>query len=806
MRKIKKPSKNIDAANSLIKATHSFINTNEENAIKAKDLTAIQQHSRNISGIVSDITEIFPDIELVIEIMTSLIISPNDMQNNGVYCKLSNFKLPVNIQNIIMDVSRTYINDEYDYLDKLDTIISETLYTKGSYVELNIPPSNIKKLLDTIKKAPKAGLEDIMSSSKPIFNTSISTYKEPKDSFIEFSDNPLNICSDILNDTMIKVGNEASLFNTEYNETTIALENMFIDNNGYGVMDDNDINYDKPIIKKIDSFNVIPVCAKNDPNKHYGYFIFLDDKGLPIKETTLTVDETVNIFKKVKHNIKGISKSTPTITNIDDIRRTFLGDKLNSYLKESKYNNLIDSNINIDNNLMLSIADTILNDSKLKIIFMPEELVSYYAINYRSNGTGESLLERTTVLASIRGIIMFTNLLSYIKSSTTTTEVTVDLDPEDPNFRKTSEMIMGNIMSNRQVSLPIGMLKADDFVDWSHKLGYSFNFKHPAAPDVNIDISENNVDISPIDSDLKEDIDKLLITSLYLTPEILDNSYSPDFATTVIANNLLLSKRVAKLQRKFNALITKDIRKKLLLDGSFKNKIKDILGSEIKSIKKYILKSNNPNVDKDVIKKIKDDVLIDWIANTVIKHLAIELPKPEVTDDSNSKDLLDDFIDEVDKITDILMSTDAIPDDLLGDFADKMDDAKAAIKVMLTKRYINENNILPELTNILTLDEDGNPNNNILEEFSTHIDVLTKLILPFVKDNNKAKEKLDEKIDKIDNPDEDEEDTSDAVDETNNDDTGDTTDDNNNDNEDTNNDDTVDNEDNTEEEDLNLEE
>lgn len=775
MRKMKKPSKNIDARNSLLKSAHGFINTDQNSSVKAKDLASIQQHSRNISGIVSDITEIFPDIELVIEIMTSLIISPNDMQNNGVYCKLNNFKLPVNVQNIIMDVSRTYINGEYDYLDKLDTIISETLYTQGSYVELNIPPSNIKKLLDTIKKTPTSGLEDIMSSSKPIFSESISTYKEPKDSPIEFSDNPLNICSDILNDTMIKVGNEASLFNTAYNETTIALESMFIDSNGYGVMDDTDIDYNKPIIKKMDSFNVIPVCAKNDPNKHYGYFIFLDDNGLPIKETTLTVDESVNIFKKVKHNIKGIAKDTPNISNIDDVRKIFLGNKLNSYLKESKYKNLIDSNIEIDNGLLLSIADTILSESKLKIIFMPEELVSYYAINYRSNGTGESLLERTTVLASIRGIILFTNLLSYIKSSTTTTEVNVDLDPEDPNFRKTSEMIMGNIISNRQVSLPIGMLKADDFVDWTHKLGYSFNFKHPSAPDVSIDIDEKSVDISPVDSDLKENIDKLLITSLYLTPEILDNSYSPDFATTVIANNLLLSKRVSKLQRKFNILITKDIRKKLLLDGKFKNKIKDILETEIKSIRKYILKSNNPNVDTEIIKKVSDDVLIEWLASTTIKHLVIELPKPEVTDDSNSKDLLDDFIDEIDKITDILMSTDAIPDDLIGDFGDKMDDAKAAIKVMLTKRYISENNILPELTNILTLDEDGNPNNNILEEFTSHIDVLTKLILPFVKDTNKTKKILDEKIDKLDNAedeaDEDNDNVEDNVEDNNDNDT-----------------------------------
>ena len=50
------------------------------------------------------------------------------------------------------------------------------------------------------------------------------------------------------------------------------------------------------------------------------------------------------------------------------------------------------------------------------------------------------------------------------------------------------------------------------------------------------------------DTELEEELDKRAIMALGLTPEIVDTGFSPEFATTVVANNVLLAKRVIRIQ------------------------------------------------------------------------------------------------------------------------------------------------------------------------------------------------------------------------------------------------------------------
>ena len=750
-------------------------------AIDLKDIHMIKKHNKQAMGMVDDVMDLFPDINLSIEIMTSLITAPNDMQITNLKYGFDNFSLPLDIQANVFDVIREHIDKEYKIKGKVDTIVRESLFTKGSYVELNIPSSNVLDLLKEVKtNRITKGIESIVD--KRISHNDLISSGTMRKGNLTITSDPLVACkSDVL-----KYGSKVALENKIYkttlseNKLTAALEASFKKEERILKLDGSTVTADKPIIKKIDSSKVIPVASKDNPKEHFGYFIVLDKHGNVLSDNNDDVNEENSSYSKKGNTVQGIvgrareliksrHGKTPVINNIDDVKNILLLEDLKDYLERSEFSSFVNTNVEIDDRLMNNILDYILNKVDVNILFIPEELVSYYAVNYRENGTGISLVEKVSTLISIRAIIMFTNILSFVKSSIVTTEVNTTLDPDDVNYRKSAEIIMEQVMQNRQVNLPIGIMKVDDLVDWIHKLGFSFNFKHPMLPDIDVEINEKSHEINPIDNELLSIIDKHIITTFYLTPEMVDNGYSPDFATTILANNLLLSKRVVMLQNIYNPQLTKDIRKKLKLDGRIKNKLIKVFTSNMSVIKRH-MKRVNPDIDPEDLKNAKDEDIVDWIITNTIDNLTISLPEPEATEDTNEKDIIENYSDMLNSTVDKIFSTDLIPSELSGELGDNLDNIKDIIKVILIRDFMNKHNIMPELNKILTLDEDGKPVINVLDQYNAYLESISKIILPFMKANKKFIKKTDEKIDNLDNEEDETDDNEDDSSTDNNDD------------------------------------
>jgi hypothetical protein len=702
-----------------------------------KNMVKLSKHASEQENLIDNIREIFPDIELAIELVTSLITTPNDMSKTNLIYSMDKFTLPTEIQSGILGIIDNYVDTTYNIKDKVDEIVEESLFTKGAYVELNIPPSNINEMLTKAKSNVKAGVEDILMNS-------IGLMGVYKDNVMSISSNP----SVLLKDEIEEIQTSIALETTLSDGLSPGLEALMVSDSGYGIMDETDISNDKPIIKKMSSTKVIPIVNSENPNKHYGYFIILNESGKKRKGSSRVKDSDNELINKVNTSLKSMTSKAPVLGDISDLREELVNNKLKKFIGKNLKTDLSKIEFDIDDDLLLDMADDIIHKSTINVLFVPTSLVSYYAINFRDNGMGESLLERLTVLMSMRAILLFTKLLSYIKSSVTTTDVKVDLDPDDPEYRKSMNAIMAEVIKNRQVSMPIGILNTDDLADWAHKLGFSFNFKHPGLPDVNIDIEEKANEINPIDDSLKEDIDKLIITSLYLTPEMIDNTYSPDFATIAVANNALLRKRINKLQNKYNILITKDVRKKLKVDGRFKSNLITYIKPAIKKIKSHIIK-NNSSLNVEAIKKASDEDLIEFVCIKIIDNIRVNLPVLETVESTNEADMVSNYTDLLDNVVDKLFSSNLIPSDYIGMLGDNLDDMKSLIKHTMLRRYIGDNNILPEFTKMFTLDEDGKPMFNLLTDFNTFNVALDSIITPFLKENKKLVEKLDKKQSKL---------------------------------------------------------
>jgi len=740
-RTIKEPVQYESLLPKIAKKTTAINKTVE--AVDFKKLVKLSDHGYGQENLVKNIQEIFPDIDLAIELVTSLVTSPNDMGTGGLTYKLSGFKLPTEAQSLISGMIDTYAENTYGLSDKLNEIVEESLFKKGAYVELNIPPKNISDMFKTIKSDISVGVESLLMSQGDY----IDSIKEDKDKIFKFTSNPSILAEDILNEKKANY-----IVNNTLSGESISpgLEALMIHDDHFGIMDDTDISSDKPIIKKMSPNKIIPITSQEDPSKHYGYFVLLKNKKKKQGKSSNPTSSD-GLIAKVNNSLKSMTQDAPTIEGLDGLRDVLIKTKLKGYLDNSPYKDFSDLQFELDDDIVLDMADSIISKTPIDILFLPTNLVSYYAINFRENGMGESLLERLSVLMSMRAMLVFTKMLSYIKSSVTTTDVKVDLDPDDPEYKKSMEAIMAEIVRNRQISMPIGILNVDDLTDWVHKLGFSFNFKHPGLPDVNIDIEEKANEINPIDETLKEDIDKLIITSLYLTPEMIDNGYSPEFATTIIANNILLRKRILKLQSKYEKLLTKDIQKKLKVDGKFKSMLRSALSDMLNSKMKRFLVNNNNDVNKEALKKASDDDIVEYMITRVIDSIQITLPKPEVTEETNVADMVDKYTELLDNVIDKLFSSDLIPSNYLGTIGDDLDDLKGLIKHTLLRRYIDENNVLPDFSKMFTLDEDGKPMFNLLTDFNVFGKSLDAIIIPFLKENEKMVSKFDKRRDKIGN-------------------------------------------------------
>ena len=109
---------------------------------------------------------------------------------------------------------------------------------------------------------------------------------------------------------------------------------------------------------------------------------------------------------------------------------------------------------------------------------------------------------------------------------------------------KDIEMATDLISKTRQQYFPLGANSAPELLDWIHRAGFELHFEgHPALPQTKFQFNTKNFDRTEPNADLDEGLRKQTYMAFGLSPELLDTGFDAEFAATVTANNILLSKR-----------------------------------------------------------------------------------------------------------------------------------------------------------------------------------------------------------------------------------------------------------------------
>lgn len=375
-----------------------------------------------------------------------------------------------------------------------------------------------------------------------------------------------------------------------------------------------------PLILHLPSESVIPVYIPGTPEEQIGFFVLVDADGNPVnrmnnndyyQELTARLNSNGNFPSAMLTKARSMMGGFPSVNaNQTDYSIRYYQEIVEADLLARLRNGYYGNGVALarrEEVYRIMLART-LAKQYTQLLFIPVELMTYFAFKYTPDGIGESLLDSMRVLNSMRAMLMFANLMAGIKNSIGRTQVNLSLDPDDPDPKKTIEVAAHEIVRSRQQYFPLGMNSPTDLVDWLQRSGFEFTFEgHPAVPQLKIDFAEKNSNYVKPDTDLAEGLDKRAIMATGLSPDNIDAAFHADFATSIVQNNILLSKRVIQYQDMFTPQLSDHARKVIHSSERLKNDLRKILEDNYEELlpDRHDIKKTDAQVD---FSKVEDGV------------------------------------------------------------------------------------------------------------------------------------------------------------------------------------------------------
>jgi hypothetical protein len=524
-----------------------------------------------------------------------------------------------------------------------------------------------------------------------------------------------------------------------------------------------------PLVLHLPSESVIPVYVPGCPEEHVGYFVLIDSDGNPVSKT-----ENVDYYQELSSRLNSngsfpsamLTKVRSMMQGFDFRNREHLDYSVRAYgymvendllarLRNGVYGNGV-ALAKREEVYRLMFARA-LAKQYTQLLFLPVELVTYFAFRYTDNGIGKSLMDDMKILNSLRSMVLFANVMSSLKNSIGRTEVKIKLDEHDPDPKKTIELAMHEIVRSRQQYFPLGMNSPTDLVDWLQRSGFEFVFEgHPGLPDVNVDFGQKSSQYPKPDTELENDLRKRAIMAVGLNPENVDNSFNAEFATSVVTNNILLSKRVIQIQEVFTAHLSGHIRKYIMNSETLLSDLREILDNNFKKLKvEALTETDATNHDtthvevNETNKEFSQKIIVTRFLNEFIRNLEITLPKPNSVTLENQLAALETYTKALDATLDAWISDKFFTTEMGGDVANQVNTVKEVLKAYFLRKWMAENGVMTELSKLTATSDEGGAAIDIFDVQTEHIAALTKSLTDFLSGLKPIKDKSNKEIEKI---------------------------------------------------------
>ena len=703
----------------------------------------IQTKRRNNKNII----ELFPDIELAIQILVSYILSPKKMTDTQLNFKLrKGFETAPAVTSAVLEVIKEYVNEEHDLEDNLADIVREALFNSGAYCLAVIPEAAVDEVINAdiiasysteeFSKHTERVLRDLTDpiylktdsfTAKPTGISSIATAQEwvnhlASNSFVRMTDNVrllhFNRVKDQIKNRLVEQSARRGKSVSQESLNKIGYLDLFRDrqasntSSNVTMLKERDETRRKSIGKsmvvRFPTQSVMPGVVPGNEKEHLFYLVLLDEDGKAFNiensdrqgtgvqsiHATGTANNNTPIQMAYRNLIQQQDSGVDS-AQLFNMYRDVMERQIYTAIKGTLYG----SNFEITNkeDIYFMMFNRALAGEKTNVLFVPKNQMTYFAFYYDEYGIGESLLDNLNTLSSLRAILLFSSVMAQSKQAIDVTKVGIQLDPNDQDPEKTIAMVQDSVLKLRQNYFPLGINNPVDLVNWIQRAGLQFEYtNNPLLPDIKISFENANLSHTLPDSNLEETLRKQTIQALGLSPEVIDSGFSPQFATTEINNNVLLAKRVAIYQKTLNRHVTNFVSQLTYNDQTLRAKLKQVL-QELKSD----FESGLTEEQRGEFTKNQEE-FTDAYLDSLSKALVIELPRPENTNLTALAQEFEIYRNGLDSVVDSVISSEIFTEDVTGVITNHIDSIKMVYKHHLLRAWCADNNYYPEAMGLST--------------------------------------------------------------------------------------------------------
>ena len=507
-----------------------------------------------------------------------------------------------------------------------------------------------------------------------------------------------------------------------------------------GRFDRDDTKVGHPVVFTPPPEAVIPVYEPGAPHIHVGYFIVLDETGNPL--STADYDDQ---FRSLQQNYRGASgnsgpygganNTATSYANYKDIANNILGDKDNSMTDPIEAANMYASIVETELAERLRNGDynekhTIAKATRVyrmmftracqamhtQLLYVPVEFMVYLAYDYKQNGVGKSLLEKTKAISSLRMINLMADSIASVKNSINYRKVDITLDPDDPSPMKTFEKHMDEFLRTTKSEFPIGQLSFTDITDSLQKAGVSVSLTgHPGVPETKMEVNTYNANYGKPDQEYSERLQKQNIMGLGIPPDSVNSATEMEFAKTVVTYNYL-SAKINIVRQEITCEHLSDFMRKYTRNSSV--------------LLKSIIDVIDRNREKlDLAHDLKEFSSKD-LATLFANYIEVSLPEPDTSKLETEVEAFNKYSEALDSFLKAFISEEICSSELVGqEVGQAMTGMVPIIKAHFQRKFLTKHNISPELFSLVATGEMHNENFDILEQHEAFV----KSIMPAMK-------------------------------------------------------------------------
>lgn len=520
----------------------------------------------------------------------------------------------------------------------------------------------------------------------------------------------------------------------------------------------------RPLILCLPPESVIPVINRGRPEDPVGYIVILDGDGVPLSRMT-----EVSQFEALKASVKNSAATgsgdmssfllqraasafnvTGEETSLRQVNKIF-GEILEADLSARLRNGAWGSEVAVSNSDRLSelMLYRVFKKQKTQILFVPEEMLTYFNYQVNENGTGRNLLQDSMVISSMRAQVLFARVMGAVKNSIGHTKVDVQIDPDEPDSQALFDMIKSQVISARQTATTPNSVNPTDVLNQIQAANIEFQVTGmKGMPETKVEFSETSTNYVRPDEELSKELADLMINHIGVPPEMVEDAKRPEFATVAIATNILFSKRVRHMQRRFDPQLTHIVINMLMCDSTFIIELKKLINANIELI------LNQEQIHEE-IKELQDNKtgLVDLLCSEFVSGLKASLARPDLKSIENNLEALTKFEQMVEKALENVFSTDSLDASLVGEETfNKIDAVRKAAKAALMRRFMSENGMAPEVFEMISVDDTDVLAWDLRNEVTQHSDIIAKVMLGISKKSARTASAADLEQKKLNQP------------------------------------------------------